>query len=69
VDEGRKRVLAIVAGMGRIEATSVAHERSVLATNPAATCEHSNICDSVTNWGLALVRRPDAARLPPSGIW
>jgi hypothetical protein len=52
--------------MGRIEATSLAHERSLLATNPAATCEHSNRCDSVTNWCLALVCRPDSARLPPS---
>ena len=52
--------------MGHIDATSVAHERSVLATNPAATCEHSNICDSITNRRLALVRGPNPARLSPT---
>jgi hypothetical protein len=51
-------------GMGRIDAASLAYERSVLATNPAAAREHSNICDSITNWCLALVCRQDPARLP-----
>jgi hypothetical protein len=39
--------------MGRIDAASLAYERSVLATNPAAAREHSSICDSITNWCLA----------------
>jgi hypothetical protein len=45
-------------GMGLIETTSLAYERSVLATNATAAREHSNICDSITNWCLALVHRP-----------
>jgi hypothetical protein len=52
--------------MGCLEATSLAYERGVLTTNPAAAREHSNICDSITNWCLSLVCRPDSARLHPS---
>jgi hypothetical protein len=55
-----------VLGMGRIEATGLAHERSVLATDSAAAREHSHLCDSFTNWCLALVRGQDPARLPPA---
>ncbi len=50
-------------GMGRIEATSLAHDRSVRGTNPAAAREHSHLCDPITNWCLALVRGQDSARL------
>ena len=52
--------------MGRLDATSLAHKRSVLATNPAAARGHSHICDSITNWCFSLVRRQDPARLPPA---
>ena len=52
--------------MGRIDAASLAYGRSVLSTNPAAAREHSNICDSITNWCVALVCRPDPAGLPPA---
>ena len=52
--------------MGRIDTTRLAHEQSVLSTDPAAASENSNICDSITNWCLALVRRPDSAGLLPS---
>src|ERR1019366_1453768 len=55
-----------VLGMGRIEATTLAHERSVLATNPTAAREHSNVCYSITNWCLALVCRSNPARLLPT---
>jgi hypothetical protein len=50
--------------MGRVEATGMAYERSILAANPADSREHSNICDSITNWCVALVCRPDPAGLP-----
>src|SRR5437762_793826 len=50
--------------MGRIDTASLAYEQSVLKTNPAAAPEHSNIRDSITNWCVALVRRPDSAGLP-----
>jgi hypothetical protein len=36
-------------GMGRIDATGLAYERSVLATNPTTPREHSNICDPIAN--------------------
>jgi hypothetical protein len=36
---------------------------TVLATNPAATREHSHIRDSITNWRLTLVRGPNPERL------
>ena len=52
--------------MGRIDATSLAYERSVLATNPTAAREHSHICDSITNWCFALVCRSNPARLLPT---
>jgi hypothetical protein len=50
--------------MERIDATSLAHGRSLLDTNSAAACEYSNVCHSITNWRLALVRWQDPARLP-----
>ena len=53
-------------GMGRIEATSLAYERSVLATNPGAARGHSNVCYSITNWSFPLVRGSDSRRLPPA---
>jgi hypothetical protein len=34
-------------GMGRIEATGLAHRGSVLATNPTTAREHSHLCDSI----------------------
>jgi len=52
-----------VKAMGRIEATNMAYQRSVRATNPAAARGNSHICYSLTNWCLALVCRPDPARL------
>jgi hypothetical protein len=51
-------------GMGRIEAASLADERSVLAKDPAAARGHSNRYHSITNWCLALVRGQNPARLP-----
>ena len=44
----------------------VADERSILATHAAASREGSHLCYSITNRCLALVRRQDPARLPPS---
>jgi HsdM N-terminal domain len=55
-----------VLGMGRIHAACLAYERSLLATNSAATREHPNRCGSVTHWCLALVCRPNPARLSPT---
>jgi len=52
--------------MRRIDATSVAYQRSILATSPAAAFEHSKRCDSIKNWSLALVCRQDPARLLPA---
>jgi hypothetical protein len=52
--------------MGDIEATSLAYERSVLATNPAVARGRFNVRHSITNWRLALVRSQDPARLPPA---
>jgi hypothetical protein len=52
--------------VGCIDATNLAYERSVLASNPAAAREHSNICDSITTWCLPLVCGQDPARLPPA---
>src|ERR1700693_201192 len=53
-------------GMGRIEAATLAYERSILATDSAASRQHFNVCDSITNWCLTLVRGQDPARLPPA---
>ena len=44
----------------------LAYQRSVLATNPAASREHSHISNSITNWCLALVCRPNPGRLSPT---
>jgi hypothetical protein len=52
--------------VGRIDATSLAHERSVLERNPAAARGRFNIRDSITNWSFPLVRRSDSPRLLPS---
>jgi hypothetical protein len=52
--------------MGRIEATGLAYWRSVRGTNPAVAEEDFHIHDSLTNWRLALVCRPDPARLSPA---
>jgi hypothetical protein len=57
---------AVVSLLRTCNSLRLAYERSVLATNPAAAREHSNRCDSITNWRLALVRRQDPARLPPN---
>ena len=51
-------------GMGRIKVTSLAYQRNILPTNPAATRENVNGCDSITNWRLALVCVSNSARLP-----
>ena len=53
-------------GIGRIDAASLAYERSVLATNPAATGERFNIRHSITDRSIPLVRGQDPARLPPA---
>ncbi len=53
---GIKLMAPLKRGMGRIKAASLAYERSVLGTNPGATCEHSNRCDSITTWRFVLVR-------------
>ena len=55
-----------ILGMGHIEATSLAYERSVQPTNPASAREHPNIYHSITNRCLALVRGQDPARVPPA---
>ena len=49
--------------MERLKAASLAYEQSVLSTNPAAACKHSNIRDSITNRCVALV-----CRLNPAGL-
>ena len=54
------------AAWGRIEATILAYERSVVATDSAAAREHSNICDSITNRHLSLACGPNPPRLPPA---
>jgi hypothetical protein len=41
--------------MGRIEATSLAYKRSILATNPAASRRDISIRDCAPNLGFALV--------------
>ena len=51
-------------GMGRIEAASLAYERSVLATNTAAARGRIIICYSSTDWSFPLVRGSDSRRLP-----
>src|ERR1019366_156815 len=52
--------------MGRIDAASLAYERSVLATNPAAARAHSNIYHRQADRSIPLVRRPDSRRLLPT---
>ena len=52
--------------MGRVDAAILAYKRSVRQKNPAFACEHSNFCDSITDWCIALVRRPAPAGLPPA---
>src|SRR2546423_866916 len=47
----------------RIHATSMAHERTVFSESPAAISECFDICNSVADWSLALVRKQDSARL------
>ena len=55
--------------MGRVDATSLAYERNVLATNPTVTCEHSDRCDSSANWCLiGMRRRSDKATARIRGI-
>jgi hypothetical protein len=51
---------------GRVDAAGLAHERSVLATNPAAARERFNLCYSGTDWSFPVVRGSDSRRLPPS---
>jgi hypothetical protein len=48
--------------MGRIEATQLACERSVLAANPA-DARRANLGHSVTDWSVPLVRKPDSTGL------
>ena len=55
-----------MVGMRRVETTSSAHERSVLATNPAAARRCFNIRHSIRDWGFTLVRGSDSRRLPPA---
>jgi hypothetical protein len=52
--------------MGRLEATSLAYERSLLEANPAAARARFNIRHSITTWCFALVRGSDSAWLPPA---
>jgi hypothetical protein len=52
--------------MGCIDTASLAYEQSVLSTVPASAREHSNLRDSITNWCVALVCRPNPAGLPPA---
>jgi hypothetical protein len=53
----RQRHAQACSEMGHIETTSLAYQRSVLATNAATARGHSNMCDSITNWCLAVVRK------------
>src|ERR1035441_170108 len=52
--------------MGCIDATSLAYQRSVLATNPAAARGRFSIRHSVRDRSFTLVRGPDSRGLPPS---
>jgi hypothetical protein len=52
--------------MGRGDATSLAYERSVLASNPAAARGRFNIRHSIADWSFPLVRGQDSAGLPPA---
>ncbi len=54
-----------VLGMGSIEATSMAYERSILAANPTAARGRFHIRYSVTDWSFPLVRGPDSPRYRP----
>jgi hypothetical protein len=51
--------------MEHVETTGVAYERSILATDPATSREYPHICNSITNWCLAMVCRPNPRRLSP----
>jgi hypothetical protein len=52
-------------GMGRIEAATLAYERSVLATNPAVARRCVNFGHSVTDWNIPLVCEPDTPGYRP----
>jgi hypothetical protein len=52
--------------MGSIHATSLAYRRSVHTANPAVAQEYLHVRYLLTNWSIALVCRPDPARLLPA---
>ena len=48
------------------EPTSLAHERTLFTENPAVARERSNLGYPVTDRCLAMVRKPDSARISPA---
>jgi hypothetical protein len=51
-------------GMGRINTTSMAHRRVILAEDPADARKCLDIRHSIKDWSVPLVRKPNSARLP-----
>jgi hypothetical protein len=49
--------------MGRIEATGLAYERSVFATDPASPRRCADFGHSISDRSVPVVRKPDSSRL------